>query len=147
MMTALIYVNTLIFCSLSLIHFYWAIGGTWGAKVSIPSTTNAKPVFNPSVVATLVVAFGLLFFALVVFSNLALFNLLPVTLIRYGTLGIAFIFFLRTIGDFNYVGLFKQVKGTKFAIYDNQFYVPLCAYLAISCLLIIIFGRYKLALD
>lgn len=45
-----------------------------------------------------------------------------------GTAGwlIAIIFLLRAMGDFNYVGFFKKVRETDFAINDSKYYSPLC---------------------
>lgn len=37
---------------------------------------------------------------------------------------------LRGVGEFRYVGLFKRVKGSRFARNDTRFYSPLCLMLA-----------------
>jgi hypothetical protein len=39
-------------------------------------------------------------------------------------------FSLRVIGDFRYVGLFKSIRGTRFAHYDTLVFTPLCLFLA-----------------
>ena len=43
---------------------------------------------------------------------------------------LAFVFAARAIGDFNYVGFFKRVKGSRFAKRDTYLYSPLCVVLA-----------------
>jgi hypothetical protein len=37
---------------------------------------------------------------------------------------------LRTIGDFRLVGVFKRVRGTRFARLDSIAFAPLCLLLA-----------------
>lgn len=137
MRIVLIYTNTLIFFCLSMLHFYWTMGGKWGLATSIPLTKDLKPLFKPGLFSTLLVAFGLLFFAIIILSQEAKL-IANKSFLRYGTLAIAFLFFARCIGDFSYIGLFKKIKGTPFARSDNRIYIPLCAYLALSCLLILI---------
>jgi hypothetical protein len=39
----------------------------------------------------------------------------------------AAVFALRCLGDFRYVGLFRCVHGTDFAVMDAKFFTPLCA--------------------
>jgi hypothetical protein len=36
----------------------------------------------------------------------------------------------RGIGDFNYLGLFKRLRGSRFATLDTYLYSPLCLLLA-----------------
>ncbi len=138
MITVLIYLNTLIFVLLSALHFYWAAGGKWALVSSIPISTTEKPLFKPGRIGTLIVAIGLLIFSLVIYFQLARFYPTTHPYLDYATLVIAFIFLARTIGDFKYIGLFKKVKTTSFAINDTKIYIPLCFYLALSCLLIVI---------
>lgn len=138
MITILIYLNTLIFVGLSVLHFYWAAGGKWALGSSIPSTTTGELLFNAGKIGTLIVAIGLLCFALVIYFHLASFYAPINPYLDYITLAIAFIFLIRTVGDFKYVGLFKKIKATSFAINDAKIYIPLCFYLALSCLLIVI---------
>ncbi|WP_307347298.1 DUF3995 domain-containing protein [Metabacillus malikii] len=44
---------------------------------------------------------------------------------------ITFIFFLRAIGDFKYLGFTKKIKNTNFSKYDTALYTPLCLYLGL----------------
>jgi hypothetical protein len=43
---------------------------------------------------------------------------------------VAGIFLLRAIGDFHYIGFFKQVRDSRFARLDTLVYSPLCLLLA-----------------
>lgn len=138
MIVLFIYLNTFIFVALSALHFYWAFGGKWALAGSIPTSNTGKPIFNPGRMGTLVVALGLLAFALVSYMHQDEFFPFLVPYLNKVTLAISLIFLLRAIGDFKYIGLFKRIKGTTFAVNDNKTYIPLCFYLAMSCLLIVI---------
>jgi glucan phosphoethanolaminetransferase (alkaline phosphatase superfamily) len=128
----------LIFLFISAIHFYWAFGGKWGSDSVLPTKDdNHTKVLNPSIIPTLIVAFGLLGFGLfiLVMSGLISFKT-PQGLNNYGLWIIASIFTLRAIGDFNYVGFFKKIKETKFGKNDTKYFSPLC--LTIGILTIIL---------
>lgn len=43
---------------------------------------------------------------------------------------LALVFFARGVGDFRYVGFFKSIKGSLFAMRDTYVYSPLCMVLA-----------------
>ena len=55
--------------------------------------------------------------------------------IIYSGWTIVIIFLLRSVGDFNMVGIFKKIKGTKFAKYDSMVYVPLCLFIGFGFVL------------
>jgi hypothetical protein len=87
---------------------------------------------------TSVVASGLLAFAFVILGHIGVFELVILkSIFKYGSWLIACIFFARAIGDFNLIGFFKKIKGTKFAIWDNRLYSPLCLIIAILTALVI----------
>lgn len=129
----------LIFLFLSSMHFYWAFGGKWGSTAVIPTIDDSIPAMNPGIIATLIVAFGLLAFGLLplIITKTIPFTL-PIWLGKSGLWIIAGIFTLRAIGDFNYVGFFKKRKNTAFGKNDTKYYSPLClgiSVLAISLIL------------
>lgn len=138
MIIFLIYPNVLIFVLLSALHIYWAFGGKWALATSIPISANNKPLFKPSIFSTLLVACGLLIFSIITFSRLNISAFVINQYTNYATLFIAVIFLIRAIGDFKYIGLFKKVNGTPFATNDNKIYIPLCLFLSLSSLLIVI---------
>lgn len=130
MVDGMIYINTSLFAALSVLHVYWAFGGKWRSKSSIPTKRGTNhPLFEARIVGTLIIGVGLLLFAAVSMANMLMADSKTINVLTYC---IAIIFFIRTVGDFKYVGVFKKVKGTGFANADTKFYVPLCAYISIS---------------
>lgn len=133
MITLIPILNITIFFLLALIHFYWAFGGTKGRKGSIPTDSNGRKLFHTSFTVTIFIAVGFIFFAAV---NLAYQNWMNLAAVqnypKYGMLFIGIIFLLRTIGDFNYVGLTKTHKQTKFAKLDTILYIPFCLLLTVT---------------
>jgi hypothetical protein len=125
--------NTLILLAISGLHFFWAFGGRWGVDASIPTNAEGKTMLSPDIFATLVVAFGLLAMALLHLGKIQTLSFsIPAWINIYGLKIIAFVFLLRAIGDFRYVGFFKKLKETKFAILDTKFYSPLCLLLSFN---------------
>ena len=121
-----------VFLTLSLWHLYWLLGGCVGLDATIPEV-DGKPVFQPSAVATFVVAVVLALCAVLLAATAGLVPL-PVshTVLAWLTRALAFILLLRAIGDFRLVGFFKQIRGTRFARLDTAVYSPLCLLLAIG---------------
>jgi hypothetical protein len=121
-----------IFFTLSLLHFNWILGGTWGLGSSLPTKNTGKLALKPRNIDTISVGLGLLLFAIYYTLPLTKFgNLLPVWMHLGLSWGIPIIFAIRTIGDFNYVGLFKKIKDTKFAKADNKLFIPLCVIISL----------------
>lgn len=140
MISTLTFLSAVILLFLSLLHWYWAFGGNWGVEYTIPDQFKAD-FFDPNnkvrtVAATIVVALGLLAFAIIVASNYR--SLLPFLTERWIvilTRLIGGIFLLRVIGDGNMFGLFKKKSDSLFAQKDSQLFIPLCLYLGASCFL------------
>ena len=133
--------NGFILLLLSLLHFYWAFGGNWGVRASVPEQFNSI-YFNPSnklkiKIATIIVAFGLLAFAYLISNHYFSFTFSPFS--KYQnilTRIIGVLFMLRAFGDFNMFGLFKKKQVNLFAQKDSQIFVPLCLYLGLSTLVL-----------
>ena len=121
-----------VFLVLSAIHIYWAFGGEAGKAAAIPVKEDGQQSFTPSKVATLAVAIALFLFAVLVFC-IAIQN---VTMLRPLGWGLAFVLFLRAIGDFRLVGFFKRPSVSVFSKNDSRFYSPLCLLLAAGILYI-----------
>lgn len=122
---------------MSCIHFYWSTGGSIGYASSLPADENGNVLLAPGIIDCIIVAIILLVFAFVYIFTLdhrkpKIFNYL----IIFGQWVIPMLFLIRAIGDFKYVGFFKQVTTTEFAYMDTYYFTPLC--LLISCLGIII---------
>jgi hypothetical protein len=126
-----------IFVIISLLHFFWALGGKWAFESGLPTNKEGKRMLNPTKIDCAIVAFGLLLFAIfyLIKTEVVLFSL-PSWVMDYVGWIISGIFILRAIGDFNYIGFFKRVRKTKFALNDTQFYAPLCLIIGVIGVLI-----------
>lgn len=116
----------LVFVALAAVHFYWAAGGRVAIQGTLPAVGN-QPLFEPGPLATAAVGCALVAAAIISALRGGLLSLdLPAWLSDLGTWVIALIFAARAIGEFQYVGFFKRVRGTVFARRDSLFYSPLC---------------------
>lgn len=135
-------INTALFFLLSLVHFYWTVGGRVWYEDVLPTNSSGLIRLNPSTPAGLIIAFGLLFFAVTTLGNLGLFDKhIKRKYFRFGALMITIIFLLRAIGDFKLFGFFKTIRSTRFAVNDTQIFTPLCLFIALLSLLIFVFQR------
>ena len=126
-----------IFIFLSAIHFYWGLGGKWGASASVPTNEDGEKVINPKPLDCFVVAIGLSVFATFVLAKTQLFSMaFPTVILNYGVSVITGIFMLRAIGEFRYVGFFKKIKNTPFGQRDTKYYSPLCLLIGIMGILL-----------
>lgn len=124
---------------LAVVHAYWAAAGQRGASAAVPTRPDGPvagaPIFRPGRLATLAVAVALGLAAILVLGRAGLLpGVGPVWAYRYGAWAIGTVFLLRTVGDFRYVGMFKRVRATRFAVLDTRLYTPLCAVLAAAML-------------
>ncbi|MEP4533115.1 MAG: DUF3995 domain-containing protein [Cyclobacteriaceae bacterium] len=137
MTTTLCVLNCIILFFLSGLHFYWLLGGKWALASAIPTNPVGSALFKPGMAATLVVALGLFAFSSFYLIRAELLSIqIPSAILDYAGYGISTLFFLRAIGDFKYVGIFKKETTTPFASRDTKFYTPLCLLLALSGILI-----------
>jgi len=127
----------LLFLSISILHFYWAFGGKKSLNKAIPTKSNTQKPIHPSFFATIIVAFGLLYFALyyLPFSIIDI-NPFPNFISKYLGWFTSTIFIVRAIGDFKYVGYFKKIKNTEFAKFDSKYFSHFS--LVLGCLALII---------
>ncbi len=124
------------FAILSLFHIYWAAGGHFGSVSAIPSI-GGKPVFQPSIFTTLLVAAALFAAMLTILGNLGLFGAtIPRRFFRLATFTIAALFLLRAIGDFKLLGFFKKASESGFAFWDTFLFSPLCLFIAVAAFLV-----------
>lgn len=126
-----------VFLSLGILHFHWAVGGTYGFANALPTKITGERVLNPKKIDSAIVAFGLTAFALFYFFQSGLLNFSRVEWIfKYGGWIIPVIFLLRAIGDFKYIGFFKSIRKTEFGKLDSIFFSPLCLVIGIAGLII-----------
>jgi len=115
----------LVFLALSAIHVRWLFGDEIAFEGVVP-TRDGEPLFRPGKGSTLLVAVALAFAAVVSVWR-GLYPLIgPSWVPRFGIWVLAAVFALRAIGDFRYIGIFKRVRGTRFARNDSLYFSPLC---------------------
>jgi hypothetical protein len=121
---------------LGLFHVLWAAGIKAGSTAALPER-DGRPLFQPGRASTLMVAGGLFGGALTLLARLGLVRTpLPARYPMWGCWLLATLFGLRAIGEFQYVGLFKRVRGTAFARWDTRLYTPLCIVISLGSALV-----------
>lgn len=119
---------------LSVLHVYWGVRGEFGRSAAIPEV-DGRPLFVPTraacfaVAALLAVAVGLL-----LIGGRYLPHLGPRWLGTVGPLAVGVVLVARAVGDFKYVGFFKRVHGSRFAVLDSRYFSPLCLALGLGAL-------------
>ena len=112
----------IVFC-IAVFHAYWGFGGRFLIDKAVPVTDDGTPLFIPSKPATFAVVAVLLVLSWAMVSGGVVANTVNAIF--------AVIFFVRFIGEFNYVGVFKKHKNTPFARMDTLLYSPLCLFLSL----------------
>lgn len=129
-----------VFVILGAWHFYMAFTGHSGESAAVPSR-GGKPVFVPSTASTLAVGIVLLLFAALVAATSGMLILgLSRRLLVWLAYALAAGLVARAVGDFNYVGFFKRVRGTRFARMDTLVYSPLCVALSAGVAVVAFYG-------
>ncbi|MGE4318529.1 MAG: DUF3995 domain-containing protein [Deferribacterales bacterium] len=135
MIQAVIWLGSLMMLFIAGLHFYWAMGGEKLSENVLPERPDGGKLFRPSAVGTFSVGLVLLTVAVSVSAPIFMKGL-EVFWIR---LAAAVIFFIRFVGDFRYVGLFKKMKSSGFARYDTLVYSPLSLFFAVVCFLSVMY--------
>lgn len=113
----------LTYFAIALIHFYWLFGGEKWIDKALPTDENGKRVLNPGKFEIVIVTLGLLLFAFYYLLKMELFEIeIPKLITEYSGWVISIIFIIRAIGDFKYVGFFKNIKKTEFAKFDTKYF-------------------------
>lgn len=128
--TVIATVVTAVFVALALWHFAMAALPATGESGAVPSVSG-RPLFVPSAMATVAVAVILLGFAGLVAATAGLVQVdVSQKILAMFSYVLAFGLLARAVGEFRYVGLFKRVRGSRFARLDTLIYSPLCLLLA-----------------
>jgi len=125
----------LVFVGLALWHFYMAAvpGSSAGAVPSV----EGKRLFTPTRQATVAVGVVLLVCAALVAATAGMISVgLPPIALSWLSYALAAGLLARAVGEFKYVGFFKRVRGTKFALLDTMVYSPLCLLLSAGVALV-----------
>ncbi len=137
-MTTLAIITALIMTAVSLLHFYWALGGNYGLSSAGP-TLEGKDNFIPP--RPMIFAVACVLLSLAILSIQLIWPVAYVTgFISYIAYFVAFIFIIRGIGDFKYVGIFKKVYNSNFAKLDTVYFSPLILLLGIAYALLAKYG-------
>lgn len=124
------------------LHVGWALARR-PAGALVPEGVDGAPLFRPGPGLTLLVACALAAAAGVALGRGGVLaaRRLPwldpagwTWLFGAGAWTLGAVLAARVVGDFRYVGLFKRVRGTRFARLDTRIYTPLCALLAAGVL-------------
>ena len=121
-----------IFALLAAWHFVMAAMPSRSNSGAVPSV-GGKALFTPSRASTVAVGALLLLFAALLAATA---GIVQTGLSRNVLAGLSYALaaglLARGIGDFKYLGLFKRVRGSKFATLDSVVYSPLCLLLALG---------------
>jgi len=140
MITVVAIVVCAIFTILGAWHFYMAFAGHSGESAAVPSR-DGKPTFTPSAGSTIAVGTVLILFAVLVAGTSGMLSLgLPIRLLSGVSYALALGLLARAVGDLNYVGFFKRIRGTPFARMDTMLYSPLCLLLSAGVATVAYFG-------
>jgi hypothetical protein len=136
-MRILVLINGILLLVIALFHFYWLIGGKFGRDAVFPSLKGKAASRARRPVMTLIAALG---FCLLAYFTLGADRVLgiyiPAQGLKYGLPLLAFIFAMRAVGDFKYVGFFKKERTGSFARNDTRIYAPLSLFMGVVFLLI-----------
>ncbi|MCB1323489.1 MAG: DUF3995 domain-containing protein [Leptospiraceae bacterium] len=129
----------LVFSIIAFMHVYWAAGGRRGLTAVIPAGPDGRPVFQPGILITLLVALVFVIGAvscalLLAYPGLRSIKLSFITpaIILYAT---SAVFFMRAVGNFKNVGFGKRLRGTRFARMDDLLFSPLCVCIGLALVL------------
>ncbi|CAI8939342.1 MULTISPECIES: DUF3995 domain-containing protein [Bacillus] len=137
-MLIIIAISACFLMCISILHVYWAFGGKWGINAAIPTEAGEK-TFTPGTGMTLLVALLLCIAALLLLLQANFISsFIPRVIVHFGSWICMFVFGLRVVGEFNYLGIFKRKKDTYFAKMDTLLFIPLCVFLSFSFFLAII---------
>lgn len=109
---------------IAVLHLAWALGLGWGRGAVVPSV-DQRPVFQPGRLMTLGAAATFALGAVVAWkaSSGGLWQWLAAA----GAVACA----MRTLGDVRFVGLFKRVRRSAFAEWDDLLFTPVSFVLAV----------------
>jgi len=123
-----------VLAAIAAVHVFWGARGDFGRSATLPEV-DGRPVFVPTRLACFAVAALLAAAAWVLLVGSGQLPDLGVPWLgTVGPVAVGLVLLARAVGDFKYVGFFKSVRDSRFAVLDSWFYSPLCALLALGAL-------------
>ncbi|QPC92733.1 DUF3995 domain-containing protein [Mesorhizobium sp. INR15] len=114
-------------------HIYWGFGGRMAAGVALPQRQDGSPVIENAAFGAIAVGLIMTLLFLLVLARTGVVRLpVPQAWLTAGIALWAIVFTVRALSWSRYVGLFKQVRTTRFARYDTLLYSPLCLVLGLG---------------
>lgn len=114
----------------SIFHFVWAFGGTYGLGTAGPAFEEGAD-FKPSRIVTFIVACMIMALAILAIQFKWPWQWFEGYVAYIGFFA-AFVFIVRAVGDFKYIGFFKKIYNSKFARLDTQYFSPLILFIGIG---------------
>lgn len=123
-----------VLAAIAVLHAYWGLVGLAGRSAALPEV-EGRPLFVPTRSACFGVASALLVaaFLLLVRGGYVALPRAPWLGVA-GSAAVGVVLVARAVGDFRYVGFFKRVRGSRFAVLDTRLFSPLCLALGVSAL-------------
>jgi hypothetical protein len=123
-----------VLAAVAVLHAYWGLFGLGGRSAAIPEV-DGRPVFVPTRAACFAVASALLVaaFVLLVRGGYVAVPGAPWLGVA-GSASVGVVLVARAVGEFRYVGFFKRVRGSRFAVLDTRLFSPLCLALGVATL-------------
>lgn len=118
--------------AVGIVHCYWLFGGRKGFAIAVPFRQEGNtPLFTPRrfEIGAVVVMFWAAALLVLMYSGIVP-AAGPSWLPGIAAWALGFVFAVRAIGEFHYLGLFKKYRDTAFAKMDSVFYSPLCLAMA-----------------
>lgn len=121
-----------VFLFLAGLHVFWALTLV---PDGVRPTFADEPLPQPQPLLTSSVALPLTLAAVVVLARAGLIlGRLPAWVPRVGCWGLGLIMVFRAVGELRFVGFFKSIRDTRFAVWDTWLYSPLCLLLGLGAL-------------
>lgn len=131
LMVGLATVTAALAAGLSILHLYWAVGGTRWLSEALPDLEGDADHFTPPQWMSAAVAF-----MLAAFAGLLLSGALGVSAgaVRLATAIGGVVLVVRAVGDGRLVGFTKKVRQSSFARRDDKYFTPTVVLLAFGAM-------------
>jgi len=124
----------------ALFHIYWAFGGRWGYRVAFPRV-KSKTVFKIGHIEMFLLGVGLAAAGFLILGRMKIWTIWAIwRYYRSGVLLLSAFALIRAVGDFRYLGFFKDRRFDFSSKIDTWVISPLCLYIAWVCIYVSLFN-------